>query len=314
MFKTGMNMRQAATLIASSVIALSIAATAAAWADGPVVTKLPLQVAPVRNLITIEQLSPAIIKELSHTPQDLINLRIPLKDIPLVSEPSRGDLIKATRAENYRGFAIHVFPPVPPPEQPGQMHTYSLNLSNSFTFPADVPDGAVFGIDVSHYEGNIDWPSVANQKIGFAYVKATQGLQYVDDKFQANWKALGDLATASGSTPKSVLLRGAYHFLSADIDPGLQAANFLYHVGPYGVRDSIANIDLPPCIDVEPDLTTAGGDTIDRWDGASHTPDDNIFRIKMFADMVELETGVRPVIYTVASWWNEHLKDKATEC
>jgi lysozyme len=44
-----------------------------------------------------------------------------------------------------------------------------------------------FGIDVSNHQGSVDWSRVAADDIRFAYVKATEGGDFVDSRFAANW-------------------------------------------------------------------------------------------------------------------------------
>src|SRR5581483_7236413 len=58
------------------------------------------------------------------------------------------------------------------------------------------------GIDVSHYQGTINWTSVKNSGVSFAFIKATEGLTIKDQDFDANWAG----AKAVG------IVRGAYHF------------------------------------------------------------------------------------------------------
>src|ERR1044072_487523 len=60
-------------------------------------------------------------------------------------------------------------------------------LPYEFNFPDDVRKNSVFGIDVSHYQGDIDWRVVAAHKIFFVYIKATQGDQKFDANFAKNW-------------------------------------------------------------------------------------------------------------------------------
>ena len=60
----------------------------------------------------------------------------------------------------------------------------------------------VHGIDVSKYQGDIDWNSVYGSGVKFAWIKATEGGDRVDDKFEQNWTR----AKEAG------LPRGAYHF------------------------------------------------------------------------------------------------------
>ena len=58
------------------------------------------------------------------------------------------------------------------------------------------------GIDVSKYQGDIDWPRVRSSGVGFAFIKATEGGDHADERFLDNWPS----AHAAG------LARGAYHY------------------------------------------------------------------------------------------------------
>lgn len=92
----------------------------------------------------------------------------------------------------------------------------------------------VRGVDVSAYQGEIDWTALARQQLSFAYIKATEGSGWVDSRFAANWAG----AQAAG------LRVGAYHFLSYDSAGSSQADNFLAAVPRTPGM-------LPPAIDVE---------------------------------------------------------------
>ena len=92
----------------------------------------------------------------------------------------------------------------------------------------------VRGVDVSSYQGSIDWPVLSKQDIDFAIVKATEGSSDVDERFAANWAG----ARQSG------LVVGAYHFLSFDSPGSTQAANVIRTV-------PAAPAALPPTVDVE---------------------------------------------------------------
>lgn len=97
----------------------------------------------------------------------------------------------------------------------------------------------VRGLDVSHYQGNIDWKTIgAAGKYQFSYMKATEGHDYTDDTFQKNW----ELAKANG------LLVGAYHFFSARSSGAEQADHFIKVVPN-------EEASLPPVLDIEIALT-----------------------------------------------------------
>jgi lysozyme len=80
-----------------------------------------------------------------------------------------------------------------------------------------MPDTRARGIDVSHYQGKIDWHQVADRAINFAFIKATDGSKFVDPLLQENWV----------SSREAGILRGAYHFFRANQDPAQQAEHYL---------------------------------------------------------------------------------------
>src|SRR5215211_4056432 len=77
------------------------------------------------------------------------------------------------------------------------------------------PEG-VQGIDVSHWQGTVDWAGWASQGIKFAVMKATEGVSYIDSKLDANY---------TGSAGAG-LIRGAYHFALPNESTGTVQANF----------------------------------------------------------------------------------------
>lgn len=94
--------------------------------------------------------------------------------------------------------------------------------------------GERYGVDISHHQGPIDWPAVAGDGISFAYIKASEGGDFTDDRFAQNWEQ----ARAAG------LRTGAYHFFTLCTDGAKQARHFL----------SVAKPDpdaLAPAVDLE---------------------------------------------------------------
>src|SRR5690349_18650218 len=92
----------------------------------------------------------------------------------------------------------------------------------------------VRGVDVSAYQGRIDWPTLAAQDVDFAYIKATEGSGFVDERFEDNLRG----AREAG------LLVGAYHFFSFE-SPGRSQAERIFATVP-------ADGDLlPVAVDVE---------------------------------------------------------------
>ncbi len=155
--------------------------------------------------------------------------------------------------------------------------------------PTDfAPTDLVCGIDVSHWDGAIDWNAVRKNKqtaanpsapgVCFCYIKATEGETVVDRMYGANMTA----SKAAG------LYSGAYHFFLPNDDPVQQAK--LY-------TDTVKSIDtgmLPPAVDLE----VAGGMSV------SVIAD----RLKTFLDAVANTLGATPLIYTnPTSFWNPML-------
>ncbi len=92
----------------------------------------------------------------------------------------------------------------------------------------------VRGVDVSHYQGEINWEELSGQDIQFAFIKATEGSSYVDDTFAYNFT----------EARKAGLSVGAYHFFSFDSAAKTQAENFINTVEPFEGM-------LPPVVDFE---------------------------------------------------------------
>ncbi|MBL0015595.1 MAG: hypothetical protein IPP17_03940 [Bacteroidetes bacterium] len=93
---------------------------------------------------------------------------------------------------------------------------------------------SIRGIDVSRYQGKIEWAKVKQAGIRFAFIKATEGTDYVDPYFAVNWDEAKDKGIA----------RGAYHFFRPAQDGKAQAEHFLKQV-------KWTKGDLPPVLDLE---------------------------------------------------------------
>lgn len=75
----------------------------------------------------------------------------------------------------------------------------------------------ITGFDVSHNNGKIDWLKLKSMGFTFCFIKATQGITFVDPMFEENWTLAGE----------SGFLRGAYHFFTPNQDPYSQANLFM---------------------------------------------------------------------------------------
>ena len=138
---------------------------------------------------------------------------------------------------------------------------------------ANEPDEAEFpvrGIDVSHHQGEIDWPRVAAAGIRFAFIKATEGRDHRDRRFEANWQAAGDAGIA----------RGAYHFFTFCSPGREQAEHFLRTAPP-------APGTLPPVADVEFVGNCKGWRSLDDVRAELH----------VFLELLERTSRATPILY-----------------
>lgn len=143
----------------------------------------------------------------------------------------------------------------------------------------------VTGIDVSHHQKAIDWKRVAKANVSFAYIKASEGGDFLDTHFVRNWRDAKEAGIA----------RGAYHFFRACKSGALQAKNFIARVP----KDADM---LPPVLDAE--------DTIPCPAGVA--PLDQVQEIRAFLDAVETHYGCRPLIYTTPEYHRAYLDGQLT--
>lgn len=141
----------------------------------------------------------------------------------------------------------------------------------------------VHGIDVSKWQGDIDWREVRRAGIAFAFMKATEGGDHTDSRFEEYWRG----ARAAG------IAHAPYHFYYFCRPAREQAAWFIANVPR-------ASVQMPPVLDVE-------------WNHASKTcttrPDPATVRaeMKIWLDMVGRHFGKRPIIYTPVDFHRENL-------
>lgn len=150
-------------------------------------------------------------------------------------------------------------------------------------------DYQITGIDVSHYQGVVDWSAVAASGEDFAYAKATEGLTYTDPNITAN--RLG--ARANG------ILFGAYHYGRPEKGDPRGQADRLIDAGGY----TAAGARMPPMLDIEwPWFTNPDGTPYDTC--YNLTPAAMVSWINQFVDQVRVRTGGPTMIYTNVNWWN----------
>ncbi len=142
---------------------------------------------------------------------------------------------------------------------------------------------AVHGVDVSRWQGNINWNVLRKNGANFAFIKATDGGDHLDPMFRRNWNA----AQAAG------VKRGAYHFFYWCRPAAHQAEWFIRHVP----REANA---LPPVIDVE---WTRSRTCTKRPSQATV-----LKKMNTFMNMLEAHYGQRPIIYTAPDFYDDNLQ------
>lgn len=141
----------------------------------------------------------------------------------------------------------------------------------------------VHGVDVSHYQGVIDWKRVAADSLGdfplrFAFLKATEGGDHGDSTFQRHFV----------EARKAGLVCGAYHYFIPTTDARRQADFFIRTV-------PLRKGDLPPVLDVE----TLG----------KRSPRELRAAVKIWLNHVERHYGVKPILYTSYKFKMRYLND-----
>jgi GH25 family lysozyme M1 (1,4-beta-N-acetylmuramidase) len=130
------------------------------------------------------------------------------------------------------------------------------------------------GVDVSHWEGNIDW-KLAAPTIGFAYYKCTDGVKFIDPQFGHNKQGCMEAGLA----------HAPYHYFQPALDPLAQAEHFIKTAGK-GYRKYIVDVEEPQRL---PELTQ---------------------NLHALLKRVEQLSASRPVIYTSPGYWNDFLQPK----
>jgi GH25 family lysozyme M1 (1,4-beta-N-acetylmuramidase) len=149
--------------------------------------------------------------------------------------------------------------------------------------PRKAPSGPR-GIDVSAFQGDVDWAGYAASGVTFAYVKATEGTGYSSDTFSKQYNG----SYAAG------MIRGAYHFALPDRSGGAAQASYFVSRGGGWSGDGRT---LPGALDIEynPYGATCYGLTAGQL----------VTWVADFSNTYRSLTGRDPVLYTTADWWNQ---------
>ena len=149
-------------------------------------------------------------------------------------------------------------------------------LTHSLTVVADT--SYLKGIDVSHYQGDVDWAAIKSYGVVFAYAKAAEGDVGSDSEFAENWAAMKSAG----------IIRSAYDFyrVGDGVDKQLK---------DYTAKVNLEQGDLPPMVDIE---TNNGSiETVQSLSGELHS----------YLEALESYYGMKPIIYTSNGFWNKHL-------
>ncbi|MDG4889733.1 GH25 family lysozyme [Mesorhizobium sp. WSM4887] len=208
----------------------------------------------------------------------------------MTDELSRADLMKQAAGQELGGKA--------------ETGPEDYSLWAKFRFPGDAifdrvknrdRDKSQFCLDISHHQDDdIDFSQLRLANVGCLYLKASQGLHYVDKKFQPFWQAVEQLPEAAR------VPLGGYHFLTEEDGAG-QAAHYL---------DVMKSVNAPvsgnlvPVVDIEANNGVTGKDP-DHWDKLSKEQIKKIL-VEWLA-YVESHTKTSPIIYTAPLWWDSHL-------
>lgn len=147
--------------------------------------------------------------------------------------------------------------------------------------------GKVIGIDVSEFQGKVDWEEVEvleeKYPVQFVFIRATAGNDRVDGQFKKNWVG----------AKENKIMRGAYHYYRPNENSIEQANLFIKTV-------KLQKGDLPPVLDIEKLPKNQPLDSLKKG-------------LKRWLTKVEKHYQVRPIIYTGESYYDDFLKEEFSE-
>ena len=163
-----------------------------------------------------------------------------------------------------------------------------LALMTVFLVSCNKNQGEAFGIDVSQYNGNINWSEVKNQTktkdpIKFVVIRSTVGTD-VDRQYKKNYT----------EAKKQGFIVGSYHYYRPNENSTLQFENFKKTV-------KLERGDIIPVVDIEVASTVQSMESLKKG-------------LRNFVTLVEQEYGVKPIIYTKLSMWKSYLQKDFADC
>lgn len=178
----------------------------------------------------------------------------------------------AVAAALFFGYLFFLWAAVPKPSSI-RYKEFGISIPVNYT---------IHGIDVSRYQQAISWKLVKEMQVndirlGFAFIKATEGNNLVDPYFSRNWRR----AKEAG------MIRGAYHFFNPRKDGRSQAQRFFSSV-------ELGSGDLPPVLDIEK-----------GW-GVSKAKLQQ--EVRAWLEAAEAHYGVKPILYTYVTFYENFLQ------
>tara|TARA_B100000508_G_scaffold141093_1_gene146651 strand:+ start:175531 stop:176232 length:702 start_codon:yes stop_codon:yes gene_type:complete len=158
---------------------------------------------------------------------------------------------------------------------------FVFNVSEAFDISIPLKRNG-FGIDVSHHQGEINWDTILHNNnikpnIDFVFIKASEGLNYIDPQFELNASRL-----IENNVPT-----GAYHFFQPKKASVKQAVHFINTLNKH-------KLTLPPVLDVEVE---------------GNSKDQLLDSVDVWLNHVETKTGRRPIIYCSWSFYKNYFSD-----
>lgn len=149
-----------------------------------------------------------------------------------------------------------------------------------------IPKWVIFGVDFSHYQGNVNWDKVSTQTkhpIRFTIFRATMGDDRKDTTFHRNYV----IAKQKG------FIVGSYHYYDPNEAPMPQVTNYLSTID-----SNLRKGDFVPILDIEAEPKSISMDSLKK-------------NLRLWLDVVEKKFGVKPILYTGLHFYKKHLSEFA---
>ena len=162
--------------------------------------------------------------------------------------------------------------------------TYYNSINNRAENPSISSSEYIFGIDISHYQGKIDWSEMrtSHHPIEFVFIRSTMGTNGKDKRFKENWK----------KAKQNNYIRGAYHYYRPNENSTKQFEN-------YKLQVEIEEGDFIPILDIEKE-SKLGRENLREG-------------VLNWLKLAEQEYGVKPMIYTGLKFYQHILKGYVDE-